>query len=113
MARFYRFETIEIPLKFTPTGVLNNYRHIIVSIEQNGIQINKNENELSIDTENDLITISLSQEETSKFYGGNLTTPEKANIQVNIYYESTERDVSTIGTIDVYDNLYKEVITDE
>jgi len=114
MARFYRFETVDIPMKLTPVGVLENYSKIIVSIAQEGmVQINKNENELSIDVNNDVITMSLTQEETSKFAGGSNGNPRKATIQINIYYESTERDVSTTGTIDVYDNLYKEVIGNE
>ena len=114
MAKFYRYETVDIPLKFTPAGVLENYKHIVVSIKQeNGTQIDKNEDELDIDVNEDTITVSLNQEETGKFTGGNIETPKKAYIQVNIYYESTERDVSTLGTIDVYDNLYKKVIADE
>ena len=113
MARFYRYETVDIPLKFTPSGVLENYKHIVVTISQDGmIKINKTEDNLSIDVNEDLITLSLSQEETGKF-GGGKTTPRQADIQVNIYYESTERDVSTIGTIDVYENLYNQVINDE
>ncbi len=114
MARFYKYETIDIPLKFTPTGVLNNYKHIVVSIIQNGIiQIDKTEDDLSIDINEDTITISLSQEETGKFSGGDENNPKMAKIQVNIYYENKERDVSTVGIIDVYDNLYKKVIEDE
>lgn len=114
MARFYRYETVDIPLKFTPTGVLENYKHIIVSISQDGmVQIDKNENQLSINENEDTITLSLNQEETGKFAGGKSGNPRIAEIQVNIYYESTERDVSTIGTIEVYENLYKQVINDD
>ena len=114
MARFYRYETVDIPLKLTPVGVLENYSKIVVSIAQEGmVQIDKSTSELSIDTETDTITLSLSQEETAKFAGGKEGNPRTAVIQVNIYYESTERDVSTTGTIEVYDNLYKEVIGNE
>jgi len=114
MARFYRYETVDIPLKLTPTGVLENYSKIVVSIAQDGmVQINKTNNELGIDIETDTITLSLSQEETSKFAGGKEGNPRIAEIQVNIYYASTERDVSTTGTIEVYENLYKEVIGNE
>lgn len=113
MARFYKYETVDIPLKFTPTGVLEDYSKIVVSILQSGIvQIDKTEEDLLIDVNEDTITLSLSQEETGKFFGGQ-DTPSKAKIQVNIYYENKERDVSTVGTIDVYDNLYKKVIEDE
>ena len=57
MARFYRYETVDIPLKLTPVGVLENYSKIVVSIAQDGmVQINKTNSELSIDTETDTIT---------------------------------------------------------
>lgn len=114
MASFYKYETVEIPLKFTPEGVLNGYKHIMVSIVQNGIvQVDKSEEELNIDTEEDTITVLLSQEETGMFMGGDLQEPITAQIQVNIYYENAERDVSTIGEIDVYNNLYSKVMEDE
>ena len=115
MAHFYKYETVDIPLKFTPTGVLENYSHIVVSIGQKGIvQIDKTEEDsgLEIDVENDTIVLSLSQEETGKFTGGD-SISNKAQIQVNIYYDNAERDVSTVGTIDVYNNLYEKVIRDE
>ncbi|MCQ3908916.1 MAG: hypothetical protein MJ200_05335 [Mycoplasmoidaceae bacterium] len=113
MACFYRFETVDIPLLLKPTGVLYDYSHIVVSIVQNGItKVNKHENDLEIDTENDTIIISLSQEETSKFVGG-VRDPREALIQVNIYYNDHERDVSTVGTINVFDNLYDKVIDNE
>ena len=114
MAKFYRYETVNIPLAFTPTGVLEGYEHIVVSVSQGGTtQIHKTEDDLEIDVENDTITLSLSQEETGIFAGGDVNTPRKAQIQVNIYYNNNERDVSTVGSIDVYDNLYKRVITNE
>ena len=114
MAYFYRYETVDIPLKFTPTGVLNGYKHIVVSINQDEmVKIDKDDNDLDINVEEDIITISLSQEETSQFSSGSDNNPRKAKIQVNIYYNNSERDVSTIGFIDVYDNLYKQVMTND
>ena len=110
---FYTWETVNIPLVFEPKGCLNDYKHIVVSIKQSGIiQIDKTEDELGIDTENDTITINLDQEETSKFKGGDEKTPKTADIQVNIYYNNKERDVSRRKSINVYDNLYKKVIDD-
>lgn len=114
MAHFYTYETVEIPIKFTPAGVLGNYRHIIVSIVQDDIaRIDKKDNDLSIDVVNDTVVVSLSQEETALFRGGNQNTPKTAHIQVNIYYDSTERDVSIIKDINIYNNLYKKVVNDE
>ena len=107
MAKFYIYETTSLTLKFTPTEILDDYKHIIISIAQGKTQLNINENDLEIDTTNDTITFSLSQEETGLF------EPGKAYIQVNIYYESTERNVSTCSAIDICDNLYKKVIDNE
>lgn len=114
MARFYTYETVDIPLIFTPTGVLEGYQHIVVSVAQKGMaQVDKTEEDLNIDVANDTITLSLSQEETGQFIGGDNNSPRKAQIQVNIYYNNSERDVSTVGNIDVYNNLYEKVIENE
>lgn len=115
MAQFYTYETVDIPLMFQPKGVLVDYRHIIVSLRQNStdVQINKDENDLDIDVENDKITISLTQEETAMFDGGDEKNPGVVRIQVNIYYENTERDVSAVKIIKVHNNLYKKVINYE
>lgn len=114
MARFYTYETVDIPLVFTPTGILEGYSHIVVSVAQKGMaQIDKTEDDLTIDVANDTITLSLSQEETGQFLGGDNNSPRKAEIQVNIYYNNNERDVSTVGSIDVYNNLYDKVMEDE
>lgn len=111
MAHFYTYETVEIPLTFTPAGVLEGYRHIVVSIVQDDIaRVDKKDSELSIDTANDTVVVSLTQEETAKFRGGNDKQSKTAKIQVNVYYENTSRDVSIIKEISVYDNLYKKVI---
>ena len=113
MAKFYRYETADIPMIFTPTGVLDGYSYIVVSIYQAGTQINKTEDDLDIDIANDTITLHLSQEETGKFVGGDNNSPKIAKIQVNIYYNNMKRDVSTVGEIKVYNNLYNKVIGDE
>lgn len=49
----------------------------------------------------------LSQEETGKFKQG------PVELQVNFYYEDTERDTSTKVLIDAEDNLYKKVMSNE
>lgn len=107
MAHFYRFETVDIPIVLSPEGVLDGYKHIVVSLKQRNVQIDKNEDDIGIDMENNTLNIHLSQAETSQFSKG------KAEIQVNIYYETTERDTSAIANIEVLENLYKQVITDE
>lgn len=114
MKGFYRYETVDIPLVFTPNEVLEGYKHIVVSIAQDkSTRVNKTEDDIDIDVAENKITVHLSQEETGMFDGGDRNNPRKAQIQVNIYYNNAERDVSTVGILDVYDNLYKEVINDD
>jgi hypothetical protein len=109
MASFYRYETTDITLSFLPDDVLMNYDHIVVSLSQvGGIQIDKTEDDLEIDDTAGVIDFSLSQEETSQFTSGN-----KVKIQVNIYYADETRNVSTMGEIEVLDNLYKKVMSSE
>lgn len=107
MAYFYVYETKPLVISFDPSNVLQDYKHIIVSIEQSGIIINKTEEDMDIDTETGKITLNLSQEETGRFHKG------EALVQVNIYYEFEERDVSKQGKIEIRDNLYKKVINNE
>lgn len=107
MAHFYIWETKPLTIRFTPENVLQSYKHIVVSIEQSGIIVNKTEMDMEIDTTLGTISLNLSQEETGKFHKG------EALVQVNIYYEFEERDVSKQGKIEVRDNLYKKVITNE
>ncbi len=104
MAHFYIYETVTFPITFTPEGVLQEYKHIVVSLSQGVTIVNKTENELTIDADNDRIDVSFSQEETANFVEG------EAIMQVNIYYENTERDVSTQAPIEVRDNIYRQVI---
>lgn len=113
MASFYRYQTAEIPITFSPAGVLEGYSHIIVSLYQAGTQVDKTEDDLIVDVENNKITLSLSQEDTSVFAGGEKGKANNVIIQVNIYYNNNKRNVSTKGTIEVYDNLYDKVIIDE
>lgn len=109
MAGFYIYETETLSIHLNKENVLNDVKHIIVSIVQKNpkMQIDKKEEELGLDLENSIINVSLSQEETSQFKVG------EAEVQVNIYYNNSERDVSSKGKIEVRDNLYRQVITDE
>lgn len=114
MKGFYRYETVDIPMVFTPNNVLEGYHHIIVSLAQNNnLKITKKENELDIDVAHNKITFSLSQEETGMFQASDDETSRYAKIQVNIYYNNQERDVSTVGLLEVFENLYAEVISNE
>lgn len=107
MAHFYRFETKNLVLSIRGGDGLAGYEHIIVSFQQllSGARLDFFEDQLDISTEENTIGVHLSQDDTSLFQVG----PVK--VQVNIYYNSTERDVTVQGEIEVYDNIYRKVIT--
>lgn len=110
MAYFFIYETVDFPLKLsfkdtTIEGkVLDNYSKVVVSLSQGKELLEKSE-DLGIDTENDIINLHLTQEETALFKPN-----RQVSLQVNIYYEDTERDTSFETFIDVYDNLHKEIM---
>lgn len=105
MAHFYQWETVDLPLKLSREGALNDVKSVVVSIKQGSNLIEQNEETLGIDAENDTINMHLSQEETAQFKTG------AAYIQVNLYYENTERDTSAQASIEVKGNLHKELMT--
>ena len=107
MSSFYRFQTKPYTLHFNkPDDVLDGYSQIIVSLGQGGIEkVIKTNEDLQIDVENNNIIVDFSQEDTGLFRAG-----EDAELQVNIYYENTERDVSAKVTIKVLDNLHKKIM---
>ena len=104
MPFFYQWETADFPLHLTREGCLEDVIEVIVSIKQNKALIEKKGDELGLDVANNIINFHLTQEDTSKF------TPGTALLQVNLYYENTARDVSAQATIQVKDNLHKELM---
>lgn len=104
MAHFYAWETVDLPLKLSRTGALEDVKEVVVSLKQGKTQIEKSGAELGLDTENDTINMHLSQEDTSQF------TPGTCYVQVNLYYANTERDTSTQASIEVRSNLHKELM---
>lgn len=105
MAGFYVYETYPLAIRLKKEGVLTDYQEVVVSISQGNKTLNLTEDRVGVDVDNDTININLSQEETAKF-----TPKREAKIQVNVYYTDQERDVSAQGTLEVMDNLYKELM---
>lgn len=112
MAQFYVWETVDFPIQLLredeSTGILTNCKNVIVSFEQQGILVEKDMSspDVSLDEENDIINVHLSQEETGQF------RPKKdVNVQINILYEDTERDTSAEAIIKALRNLHREVMT--
>lgn len=113
LASFFQYETATIPIKLTRKtaeegeSVLDGYKSIVISLYQAGNQMDKTGEALGVDIENDTITLPLSQEDTAMFQ------PGKVTMQLNIYYDNTERDVSEQCELEVKKNLYKKVMGDE
>lgn len=104
MAGFYIWETADLAITLSEP-VLVDYKEVIVSIAQTGTKpLHLTDDDVQV-TDESTITISLSQEQTGQFHEG------AAKIQVNVLFESSERDTTAKGTLDVLDNLYKQVMS--
>lgn len=79
---------------------LEDLDHVIVSIRQTNIRIDKTIQATEID--NNVISVAFTQEETGGFVIGN------AELQVNAFY-TNERHASNIVKINVSKNLLDEV----
>ena len=119
MAYFYQWETKSFNIYLRnkdgeplPEHPLEGWRQVIVSLGQGHrekvVFVAKAEGEtdegISVDVENDLISIHLSQEQTGEFKEG------ECELQANFYYFDHERDTSSEATIEVLHNLHKKVV---
>lgn len=95
----------------TPTFVLtlpntidlSDAESVIFSIEQEYVSINKEVDSASIST--NVVTVTLTQEETVNF-----DYQHEAKIQLNWVYDDGTRAATKVKTINVYENLLKDVI---
>lgn len=88
---------------------LQNWKQVIVTLGQNKkakvnlcTSVDAPNPYLEVIEAEDKLVVHLSQEDTGLFKEGMCT------IQVNIYYEDTERDTTFDETISVYGNMYKK-----
>lgn len=100
---FYSWETPDFELTITPSGSLENYSDIVVTIQQGSHFESFHKEKLIID--GDKIYFTLDQETSGKFVGD-----RPANIQVNILYDNGLREASTFGELWVKPNLYRKVM---
>lgn len=110
-AFFYLWETVDFPITITAddgaTGILNGIANVVVSFGQKNVPIIEKDlstSDVSLDAENDIINVHLSQEDTGKFSTGDV------QVQVNLYYQGTERDATAQGTIQALANLHRKVM---
>ena len=111
MASFYIWETVDFPIQLTSedenSDILKDFKDVIVSLNQNNILLEKNSTskDIIIDSENDIINLHLSQDDTGLF------DPGKVIVQINILYSDGERDTTVQTSIKALSNLHKEVMT--
>lgn len=102
---FYVWETATFDLKLS-SPILVDYNKIIVSIYQPSrtqLDLTLGDGSLAV-KDASTIGVSLTQEQTSMF------RPGLATLQLNVLFNSTERDVSSEATLHVYSNLYERVM---
>ena len=108
---FYAFETVDFPLQLTAedfSPVLDDVKNVVISLaQQNTVIVEKDmsSNDVSLDTENDIVNLHLTQEDTGAF-APNID----AEIQVNILYNNSLRDTSARGLIAVKPNLHNKTM---
>ena len=103
-AGFYQWETADMLIMLDGDDVLVNTRDVIVSVVQGAARVDYHKDALTIDADANTIGVHFSQEDAGLFMDG------RATVQVNILYGTGERDVTEKGCIEIYGNLYKQVM---
>lgn len=103
---FYVWETASFNIVLS-SPVLNEYKDVIVSICQPSsaeLHLSYLNGDLSI-IDDSTIGVGLTQEQTGEF------SPGAARLQVNVLFDSSERDVTSQAVINIQDNLYNKVMS--
>ena len=101
-----------------------NYSKILVTFQQNGTNIlEKDQSEVTIDSENTAVIVKLTQEETKLFSAGEIVVPLNQGetgvywssgfvfLQIRCYKSAYEAPGSKIWKVQVYPALNDEVLT--
>lgn len=106
---FYQWTTAKLLLIIGGENPLQDTRDILVSFVQGETELDFHKDDLEVDEEASTVTVSLSQEDTGSFRVDPNGTG-KVNVQVNVYYEDSDRDATGEGEITILRNLYKKVM---
>ena len=105
MAR-YKWITDDIVFNITNSEDLEGWNQIILTIKSGSTIIEKikddDHDELYVDEVEQIISCSLSQEETSLL--------SKTQLQLNIYYDNSTRGATQIFEVEYSKNLHSEVM---
>lgn len=114
MAEIFAFSTDELSFELRdaegekPEGIFDGIKEVIVTLSQGGDPIEKklSDGGIGLDDEDASVNVRFDQDDTALLRGGTLDKPRTADIQVNLYYQNTDRDVTHEAKIPVYRNLH-------
>lgn len=91
-----------------PVGIFDGIKEAIVTLSQGGGAIEKrlSDGEIGLDDEQAAVNVRFRQEDTARLQGGTSEKPKSADVQVNLYYHNTDRDVTHEAKVPVYRNLH-------
>lgn len=81
---------------------LSTAEHVVFSVEQDFVSIHKDESDMTINA--NVVTVALDQNDTVSLSKG------AAKIQLNWTYSDGSRAASEVKTIEIAENLFKDVI---
>ena len=81
---------------------LSEAEHIVFSLEQDFVSVHKDESDMTINE--NVVTVSLNQDDTVSLSKG------FAKIQLNWTYDDGTRAATKVKTVDVSENLFRDVI---
>lgn len=100
----YRGTTPTLIYKVKSNLNLDTVKQIWVTLKNYSFERTYDKNEVLIDSENNTVTVELSQEDTLKFYGSKVQT------QIRVLVDSDKAFASNIKEIDINDILKEGVI---
>ena len=90
-------------------GILEDVAECVVSFDQPGVHhVDKTGDDLSIDAGMSTITVNLTQEDTAGFACPHQRHEVRVWVQVNILYQSGERQPTYEGEMKFLNNIYRQ-----
>ena len=119
MSSFIQYETLPLEIELVDDngdpieGILDGVSSCVVSFDQPEVaHLDKTGDDLTLNAETSTITVKMSQEDTAQFERAKTgrCSNTRVSVEVNILYADGSRLPSEIGELEVYNNLYKQVM---
>ena len=119
MSSFYQYETVPLDIVLIDDngdpieGILDGVSSCVVSFDQPGVgHLDMTGDALILSPETSTITVLMSQEDTAKFERAKIgrCCNTTVSVEVNILYDDGTRRPSEVGELEVFNNLYKQVM---